>query len=108
MPSEVTDKKYFCLTANPPYIREDVYLGLEAEIFREPRIALVANDEGLEFYRALVPLGKRLVKSGGFIALEIGFDQGNDLLKIAAEHGLECKIIKDYSGNDRVALIRVK
>ena len=48
------------------------------------------------------------VKSGGFIALEIGFDQGADLIQIAKQNGLECEIIKDYSGNDRVALINIK
>lgn len=108
MPDEVTKNKYFCLTANPPYIREEVYEGLEEEIFHEPRLALVAGDRGLAFYRALVPLGLALVKKGGFIALEIGFDQGEDLIKIAALHGLPCEIIKDYSGNDRVALINIK
>ena len=108
LPNDVTSDKYFCLTSNPPYIREEVYSGLEKELFHEPRIALVASDHGLQFYRALVPLGIKLVKRGGFIAFEIGFDQGEDLVKIASEHGLECEIIKDYSGNDRVALINIK
>jgi release factor glutamine methyltransferase len=56
----------------------------------------------------LVPLGMALVKKGGFVALEIGFDQGEDLIKIASSYGLPCEIIKDYSGNDRVALINIK
>ena len=108
MPNEVTENKYFCLTANPPYIREEVYRGLAEEIFHEPRLALVADDQGLEFYRTLVPVGMSLVKKGGFLAFEIGYDQGADLIKIAESHGLECEIIKDYSGNDRVALINIK
>ena len=108
MPCEVTENKYFCLTANPPYIREEVYQELEEEIFHEPRLALVADDKGLAFYRALVPVGTSLVKKGGFLAFEIGYDQGADLIKIAESHGLECEIIKDYSGNDRVALINIK
>ena len=108
LPAEVIKQKYFCLTSNPPYIKEEDYLKLEQELFHEPRLALVANGEGLEFYRALVPLGMSLVKSGGFIAFEIGFDQGEDLIQIAKQHGLDCEIIKDYSGNDRVALINIK
>lgn len=108
MPSEVTKKQYFCLTANPPYVREEVYRELEEEIFHEPRLALVADDGGLAFYRALVPVGISLVKKGGFLAFEIGYDQAEDLIKIASSHGLDCEIIKDYSGNDRVALINIK
>lgn len=108
LPSDVTGQKYFCLTANPPYIKEDVYKALACEIFHEPKIALVAEDDGLAFYKKLVPLGISLVKKGGFIALEIGFDQGKDLISIASSYGLECEIVKDYSGNDRVALINVK
>ncbi len=108
LPDEVTKQKYFCLTSNPPYIKEEDYLRLEKELFCEPRIALVADGEGLEFYRAIVPTGMSLVKKGGFIALEIGFDQGKALIEIANEYGLECEIVKDYSGNDRVALINIE
>lgn len=97
---------YFAVLSNPPYIERSVYESLESELFFEPRIALVAEDGGLEFYRRLVPLGLSLLKEGGFVALEIGYDQADALRGVAAEHGREVEIIKDYGGNDRVAVIR--
>jgi hypothetical protein len=39
--------------------------------------------------------------------LEIGFDQGEELCLLSCERGLECKIYKDLSGNDRVAEIKI-
>ena len=97
---------YFAVLSNPPYIERSVYDALEGELFFEPRIALVAEEGGLEFYRRLVPLGLSLLKEGGFVALEIGYDQADALRGVAAEHGREVEIIKDYGGNDRVAVIR--
>lgn len=99
--------EFFALLSNPPYIRKEVYEKLETEIFHEPKIALVAEDGGLFFYKKIIPLYKNKIKAGGFMAFEIGYDQGDALLEIAKNNGLEAQIIKDYSGNDRVALIEM-
>lgn len=97
---------FFAVLANPPYIREEVYATLEPELFLEPKIALVAENGGAIFYERLVPLGLLLIKKGGFVALEIGYDQGELLRSLAAEHGADIEILKDYSNNDRVAVLR--
>jgi release factor glutamine methyltransferase len=96
-------EKFDAILSNPPYIPEDVYLGLEAEIFYEPRIAFVGGGrDGGDFYRALTSKYKNYLKDGGFIAYEIGYDQRNMILGIAEREGFLTEIIKDYSGNDRV------
>ena len=100
------DGKYLAILSNPPYIDEEVYRGLEKELFHEPRIALVADNRGAIFYERLVPLGLSLVKEGGFLAFEIGYDQAELLTRLANEHGAKIEIIKDYGGNERVAVIR--
>lgn len=100
------DGKYFAILSNPPYIDEEVYLGLEKELFHEPKIALVAEGRGAIFYERLVPLGLSLLKDGGFLAFEIGYDQAELLTHLAHEHGAKIEIIKDYGGNERVAVIR--
>ena len=48
----------------------------------------------------------KAIKDGGFIAFEIGYDQAESLRAIADKNSLSCQIIKDYSGNDRVAVFR--
>ena len=70
-------------------------------------MALVGNDDdGAGFYRRIAELYCHAIKDGGFIAFEIGYDQAAPLLKAAEELGMSCEIIKDLSGNDRVALLK--
>ena len=47
----------------------------------------------------------KFLKKGGFMLLEIGYDQAEDVIAIAREHSYSCEIFKDYGGNDRVAYI---
>ena len=103
---EDIDKEYFAILSNPPYIPKGVYEKLEREIFSEPEIAFVGGEDGLVFYERLVPVCISRLKNGGFIAFEIGYDQGDSLKKIADAYGLSFELIKDYSGNDRVVILR--
>lgn len=99
--------EYFAVLSNPPYVTETAYSSLEPELYFEPRLALVGGGEdGCEFYERITSVYKTKIKPNGFIAFEIGFDQGGCLRRIASAHGMECEIIKDYSGNDRVAVLR--
>lgn len=101
-----TDERVYAILSNPPYVKEEVYEGLSAEIFREPKEAFVAGSSGMIFYERLLPMSLSKLKKGGFIAFEIGYDQKQDIENLARKFKCECKIIKDYSGNDRVAVIR--
>lgn len=104
--TEDLDGEYFAILSNPPYIPKDVYEALEKEIFSEPEIAFVGGESGLIFYERLIPVCKNRIKDGGFIAFEIGYDQADSLTALANKHSLSCQIIKDYSGNDRVAVLK--
>lgn len=102
-------EKFDAILSNPPYISERVYRELEDEIFYEPKIAFVGGGEdGGDFYRALTTKYKNYLAEGGFIAYEIGYDQAELLRSIAKDEGFGIEIIKDYSGNDRVAVLKKK
>ncbi len=103
---EDIDGEYFAILSNPPYIPKEVYEGLEKEIFNEPEIAFVGGEDGLVFYERLIPVCINHLKVGGFIAFEIGYDQGESLRRLASEHACSFELIKDYSGNDRVVVLR--
>lgn len=98
--------EYFAILSNPPYIPRSVYLELEKEIFSEPEIAFVGGEDGLVFYKRLIPACIDKLKKGGFIAFEIGYDQGESLARLAEIHSCSFELIKDYSGNDRVVILR--
>lgn len=103
---ENIEGEYFAILSNPPYIPKKVYEELDKEIFSEPEIAFVGGDDGLIFYERLIPMCSRRIKQNGFIAFEIGYDQAKSIKDIADKNRLGCQIIKDYSGNDRVAILR--
>ncbi len=99
-------ERYFAILSNPPYVKEEVYAALEPEIYFEPKIAFTADDGGLKFYKEILASFKKMLDPRGFFAFEIGYDQGPALKDIAKDNAMTCEIIKDYTGNDRVAVIK--
>ena len=98
----------FAVLSNPPYVTEGAYSALAPEIYKEPKMAFVAGEDGLIFYRKIVSLYKDIIDQDGFLAFEIGYDQADALREIARNNGMCVDIIKDYSKNDRVAVLRFK
>lgn len=96
----------FAVLSNPPYVKDSVYSALAPEIMHEPRLAFLGGADGADFYRRITELYKDKIKPGGFILFEIGFDQGDILRSVAEKNGLGCEIMKDYSGLDRLALLK--
>ena len=92
------------LLSNPPYIRSDVISTLQPEVQKEPHMALDGGADGLVFYRAIAEKWLSNLKPGGTLAVEIGEEQGNDVKNIFSPYFTQTKIIKDYSGLDRVIL----
>ncbi len=101
------ETKPFAVLSNPPYVAESVYSGLEKEIFSEPRCAFVGGADGGDFYRHFVPRYKSIIDKNGFMAFEIGYDQAALMKELAEQNTLSLEIIKDLSGNDRVAVLRL-
>ena len=98
-------KKINAILSNPPYIPSDVVQTLEKELFAEPQNALDGGLDGLVFYRHIVREFAPYLEKDGFFLFEIGYDQGEALTRLAAEHGFVCSICRDLSGNDRVAIL---
>ena len=103
---EAIDGEFFAILSNPPYVTEAAYKNLEPEIYFEPEIAFVGGVSGLDFYEKILALYNGKISQGGFFAFEIGYDQGDSLKALAASCGRSCEIIKDYSGIDRVAILK--
>ncbi len=93
---------YDLLVANPPYITADDMLKLQREVQREPHTALYGGDDGLVFYRAIAEGWLPLVKSGGALAVEIGYDQGVTVRDIFSSRGVAATCEQDLAGVDRV------
>ena len=98
---------YDAILSNPPYIPTADIAALAPEVHREPFAALDGGDDGLLFYRAILRDYAPLVKPGGCILLEIGYDQADALRALAAEYlpNATVEILRDLGGNDRVTKI---
>ena len=96
---------YDAIISNPPYISAEDLRGLMREVQNEPRMALDGGADGLDFYRAICKYWVPKLKADGLCAVEIGFDQGEQVCCLFERTGLtDCRIVKDYGGNDRVVL----
>lgn len=102
----VPDGKFDAILSNPPYVSQSEYEALAPELYFEPKLALLGGEDGADFYRYMIPSYKKCLTDGGFMAFEIGASQGALLTSLAAENGMLIEIIKDLSGNDRVAVLR--
>ncbi|HKJ88634.1 MAG TPA: peptide chain release factor N(5)-glutamine methyltransferase, partial [Gammaproteobacteria bacterium] len=98
----VSDSAYHLIACNPPYIPEsDPHLET-GDVAAEPRTALAAGAEGMDAYRALVPAAPGHLFPGGWLVLEIGWDQGQPVSDLLEEHGFEEVVVHpDYGGRDR-------
>lgn len=96
----------FAVLSNPPYVTDSAYRELMPEIYFEPKIAFIGGEDGLDFYRSITALYRDVISDGGFIAFEIGYDQADALRAIATQNGMNAEILKDYSGNDRVSVLK--
>lgn len=98
--------KVDALVANPPYIPADQLDSLPPEVRAEPRLALDGGPDGLAAYRVLLPGAPEILKAGGLLALEIGYNQGRAVLDLAAATGAyrDMIVLPDYGGRDRCFL----
>jgi release factor glutamine methyltransferase len=96
------------IVSNPPYIRSADLNDLQPEIrHHEPAAALDGSTDGLACLRQIIDSAHRYLKVGGRLVLEMGYDQAADVQALAGAVGRyrPPRIIKDYSGLDRVAVI---
>lgn len=104
-------KKFDMIVTNPPYIRTAMISILQEEVKNhEPLTALDGGRDGLNFYRIIVKKAAEHLKPEGFLMMEIGHDQGEDLRKMLKDDGryTPAEVIKDLPGKDRVVKCKLK
>jgi release factor glutamine methyltransferase len=96
------------LVSNPPYIASAEYAALDASVREwEPRLALESGIDGLEATRRLLDEGRRVVRSNGWIAIELDASRAAQSAVLAQEHGWnDVSIHQDLFGRERYLLAR--
>lgn len=96
------DGEYDLIVSNPPYIPQGEMNDISPETKYEPETALIAEDGGMEFYKAITENYKDCLKEGGMLLFEVGINESekvSDILKNAGYCNIKVK--KDLNGIDR-------
>lgn len=94
--------KYDIIFSNPPYISEEEYKQLKCEVRKEPKKALVSPEKGLYFYERIIPDSLDHLNENGILVLEIGYNQGVNVKKIAERYFKRVSLHRDLNGVDRM------
>ena len=100
----IVEKKFDIIVSNPPYIESSTITTLSKEVQNEPMLALDGGIDGLDFYRIIAKEAYKYIKSGGYILVEIGYNQKESVSNIFKEmlKNIGIKCIKDLNKQDRV------
>jgi release factor glutamine methyltransferase len=93
------------VVSNPPYIREDDPHLLQGDVRFEPLAALVSGNDGLDDLRIIVRQAQRCLKLSGWLLVEHGHDQAQQVQKLFQEAEFtDISSHQDLGGNDRVVM----
>lgn len=97
-------ERYDIIVSNPPYIDGKAMTELMPDVeLYEPELALHGGADGLDAYRTIIPRLADVLKPGGSVVFEIGYDQKQAVSDFLAEAGatnILCQ--QDLAGLDRV------
>ena len=96
------------IVCNPPYITPEDYSSNYDELREEPQMAFLGGEDGLDFYRIIIPAYRSRLRSGGYMAFEIGNEQAEAVTALFRGNGYRgITVIKDYSSLDRIVYAAV-
>ena len=98
------DYLFDVIVSNPPYIRhDDIHLS-QGDLRFEPASALTDHHDGLMAYRTIFKEAPAYLAADGFILVEHGFDQSNQVCQLLQEQNyINIKAHQDLAGIWRVA-----
>lgn len=109
----LTGKKADLIIANPPYINEADWQQLDPMVREwEDKDALVASNNGLALIEEIIRQAPAFLYNNtdfskhqmGQLYIEIDYNQGSTVLNFMKRYFTHADILKDYNGQDRVAV----
>jgi release factor glutamine methyltransferase len=100
--------RFDMVLSNPPYVPVADFATLQEEVREfEPRLATTDEGDGTTFHRRLFEVGKTALRPGGYLVVEIGFGQADQVRLLAEQNGFqEVSIVPDLEGIQRVVRAR--
>lgn len=102
----LSNLRFDLIVSNPPYIRTHDEVQPDVRL-HEPEMALFAGEDGLDFYRPLARSGLSWLVPGGWMLLEVGYDQAPEVMALFEEVGWRVHApVRDLSGIERVVRLQ--
>lgn len=106
---KIQNRTFDIIISNPPYISEEEYNTLDEGVKNfEPKLALVAEENGLYFYKKIINEASKHLKTKGKIFFEIGYNQGKKVADLLEKDFENIIVKKDLQGNDRIVSANLK
>jgi release factor glutamine methyltransferase len=91
------------LVSNPPYVPGGDAANMQKEVREwEPHVALFAGDSGLEIYRRLLTGAERVLKPGGRVLMELGYQSLDGVRELLSDCWTDVEVRSDLAGWPRV------
>ena len=106
---KINQDKFDVIVSNPPYIETEVIKTLDKQVRCEPILALDGGKDGLDIYRQIIKEAHKYLNNNGVLALEIGYNQREKVIKLLEEEKVYNNIYskQDLAGNDRIIVCKL-
>jgi release factor glutamine methyltransferase len=99
----VADRSIDVLVSNPPYVPASELATLSTEVRdHEPSLALSSGPTGFEIYERLIPDARRVLRPGGRLILELGYNSSGRVMELLADGFADIRLTNDLAGIPRV------
>ncbi len=96
------DRYFDLIISNPPYLTTDELSSMQKELYFEPTMALDGGEDGLDFYRRIIPLYSPKLKVGGQLIFELDGNEAEYTKSLMeAENYNDIEIFDDLGGIHR-------
>lgn len=104
----LADRSLDMLVSNPPYVPKVDEPGLQREVRDwEPHLALFAGPTGLEIYERLIAQARRVLRPGGWLLFELGYNSLGPVESMLAAGWRDREVKQDLAGFPRVMAARL-
>ncbi len=102
------DRTFDLVASNPPYVPKTDHPALQREVRDyEPEVALFGGPSGLEIYQRLIPEARRVLRPGGWLLLELGYNSLEPVRGMFGAGWGEITVHEDLAGLPRVLAVRL-
>jgi release factor glutamine methyltransferase len=107
--SAIAGRSIDLIVSNPPYVPLSEREGLQREVRdHEPEAALFAGPTGFEIYERLVAEAERVLRPGGRMIMELGYNSRDRVLAMFGSRWQDVRVTPDLAGIPRALAARLE